>query len=45
MDRQALLWEASLAVKGQIQLLYMSRVESEVLVMLPVRALVHPAVD
>jgi hypothetical protein len=45
MDRKAHLWKASLAVKGQIPLLHMSRVESEVLVMLPVRALVRPAAD
>jgi hypothetical protein len=45
MDRKAHLWKASLAVKGQIPLLYMSRVEFEVLVMLPVRALVRHAGD
>jgi hypothetical protein len=45
MDRKAHLWKTSLAAKGQIPLLYMSRVESEVLVMLAVRALVRPAVD
>ena len=45
MDRKAHLWKASLAAKGQIPLLYMSRVESEVLVMLPTRALVRPAAD